>query len=275
MTDEKTEKKPGGSFETTRAILLAAVIALAIRSFIVEPFKIPSGSMIPTLLVGDYVLVNKSSYGVRLPITGTLLFETGEPSRGDVIVFRYPDDRSQDFIKRLVGLSGDRIEIRQRRLWINGQPLDRVDEGESHYLEVETRREVDVERYRETSLDGEEYTIIHRLPRSPNGFRNGPWIVPEGKYFMMGDNRDNSADSRVWHNHFVAAEDIKGRAFMIHWSWIVEYGEQDRAFVVGLMNTLWRLVTFQIEDVRWERIGRWLAGVAAEPPPLTGLGPGV
>ncbi len=261
---EKDESKGNGPFETLRAVLIAALIALAIRSFAVEPFKIPSGSMIPTLLVGDYVLVNKSSYGVRLPITGTLLFETGTPTRGDVVVFRYPDDRSQDFIKRLIGLPGDRIEVRDGLVWVNGQSLDRLAEGESHYFAVETRRDVPVERYLETSVDGQSYTIIRRIPRSPNG-RSGPWVGPASKYFMMGDNRENSADSRVWANPYVSAEDMKGRAFMIHWSWIVEYGQQERTFLVGLLNTLWRVATFQVEDVRWERIGRSLAGRAAAP----------
>ena len=122
---------PRKPFETLRALALAVLLALGIRAFIVEPFKIPSGSMIPTLLVGDYILVNKFAYGVREPFSGRLLVGLGEPARGDVIVFRYPDDPRIDYIKRVVGVPGDVVEIREGRLWVNGQIVDRVSEGES------------------------------------------------------------------------------------------------------------------------------------------------
>ncbi len=244
-------------FETLRAILWAALIALAIRSFVVEPFKIPSGSMIPTLLVGDYVLVNKFSYGVRLPITGTLLFGERPPARGDVVVFRWPDDPSQDYIKRVIGLPGDRIQIIDRRLWLNGQLVDRIDEGEYPMPSNESPGSASAARFRERNPEGLEYTVL-QAPGQIAGpaDRRGPWLVPEGHYFMMGDNRDNSRDSRLWDHPFVSPEQIKGRAFMIHWSWVVASAEQaPRSFIGDLFFTLWRVVTFQVEEIRWGRIG--------------------
>ncbi len=258
------EKRSRRGLETARAFILAILVALAIRSFVVEPFTIPSGSMIPTLLVGDFILVNKFSYGVRLPITGTLLLPVGEPMRGDVIVFRFPDDPRQDFIKRVVGLSGDRIEIRGGRVFLNGQVLDQVDEGDFTYFDVERARLVRMHRYRELDGAGVGYTVIHN-PGGPMMRERGPWIVPEGHYFMMGDNRDNSRDSRSWRNSFVRADQIKGRAWRIHWSWIVFSGRpRQRNPVLGLLDTLYRVVTFQIEEVRWGRIGRRVHGPAAD-----------
>ena len=251
-------------FETLRAILWAALIALAIRSFVVEPFKIPSGSMIPTLLVGDYVLVNKFSYGVRLPITGTLLFGERPPARGDVVVFRWPDDPSQDYIKRVIGLPGDRIQIIDRRLWLNGQLVDRIDEGEYPMASNESPGSASAARYRERNPEGLEYTVL-QAPGQIAGpaDRRGPWLVPEGHYFMMGDNRDNSRDSRLWDHPFVSPEQIKGRAFMIHWSWVVASAEQaPRSFIGDLFFTLWRVVTFQVEEIRWGRIGSKVGGPA-------------
>ncbi len=255
--------KESGWSDTARAVFWAALLALAIRSFVVEPFKIPSGSMIPTLLVGDYVLVNKFAYGLRLPITGTLLFEVGEPERGDVIVFRYPDDPRQDFIKRVIGLPGDRIEIKQGRLFVNGQPIDQVPEGDFLYTRVSTGEEQRTLRFRERNADGAEYTVIRVPPATRMRGPGGPWIVPPDRYFMMGDNRDNSADSRRWRNHFVAPDQLKGRAFMLHWSWVVDLGPQpERNFLQDLLHTVWSVVSFQVEEVRWDRIGRSISGVA-------------
>jgi signal peptidase I len=251
-------------FETIRAVLWAAVIALAIRSFVVEPFKIPSGSMIPTLLVGDYVLVNKFAYGVRLPVTGTLLFGGGAPARGDVVVFRWPDDPRQDYIKRVIGMPGDRIEIKDRRLFINGQLLDRIDEGAYAPPGSAAAAPGAIERFRERNPEGVEYTVL-QLRRDPSmpGQSDGPWIVPDGQYFMMGDNRDNSRDSRMWTHPFVTPEQIKGRAFLVHWSWVITSAEQaPRSFIGDLFFTLWRVVTFQVEEIRWGRIGHSVSGTA-------------
>jgi signal peptidase I len=253
--EKKKDAQPARKrFETTRALLLAVLIALAIRSFAIEPFTIPSGSMIPTLLVGDYVLVNKFIYGLRLPMTGT---------RGDVIVFRYPDDPSQDFIKRVVGLPGDRIELRKGRLWINGQPVDEVPEGEYVYADLERERTVRAQRFRERFDETGDHTIL-RLERDGRAPRRGPWIVPEGEYFTMGDNRDNSKDSRFWRQNFVRADQIKGKAEWIHWSWVVNRGRnQDRGLILGLLDTIYRVLTFQVEEVRWSRLGRDIAGPAS------------
>ena len=269
--EAEAEAKEGGAaqerprFETLRAIFWAALIALAIRSFVVEPFKIPSGSMIPTLLVGDYVLVNKFAYGVRLPFTGQLLIPVGKPKRGDVMVFRFPDDPSQDFIKRVIGLPGDRIEMRDRRLTINGALVERTAQGEYHYPTGDVTEPPSAERFLEKNPEGVEYTVLQWEPESLAGRPEptGPWVVPEGEYFMMGDNRDNSADSRRWRHTFVSPEAIKGKAFLIHWSWVIAPNDRaQRSFIGDLLFTLWRVVTFQVEEIRWHRIGHLVSGPA-------------
>ncbi len=242
--------------ETLRAFALAILLALAIRSFLVEPFTIPSGSMIPTLLVGDFILVNKFVYGIRLPITGTLIVPIGKPERGDVVVFRFPDDPSEDFIKRIVGLPGERIQIRGGRPFVDGQPLDRIEKGEFDYLDVERGRPERALRVCESAGTAKTYPVLHR-PGAGFAADRGPWIVPEDSYFMMGDNRDNSRDSRFWSDPYVDADQIKGKAWRIHWSWLVASGERrpDNP-ILSLLDTLWRLVTFQIEEVRWGRFFR-------------------
>lgn len=251
-------------FETARALILAILLALGIRAFIVEPFTIPSGSMIPTLLVGDFIVVNKFAYGLRLPITGTLLMSLGEPKRGDVIVFRYPDDPRQDFIKRVIGIPGDRIDVRGGRIRVNGQPLDQLSEGKFTYRDVIHDLDVTAYRYRERNPDDVSYTVLRRRAL-PSGGDQGPWIVPADHYFMAGDNRDKSADSRRWRNPYVRADQIKGRAILVHWSWVVAPGDRrDQGLILGLLDTLWRVVTFQIEEIRWSRLGRSVHGTAEE-----------
>ena len=256
---EEAKKRP---FETLRALALAVLLALGIRSFIVEPFKIPSGSMIPTLLVGDYIIVNKFAYGVREPFGGRLLFGGDTPDRGDVIVFRYPDDPRIDYIKRVIGLPGDKLAMRDGRLWMNGQPMDRVAEGEFSYYDHRTKREIVKRRYREIAANGAEYTVVREL--HPRGLvRDREWEVPEGRYFMMGDNRDDSKDSRLWQNPFVSPEQIKGKAVRVHWSWVIGGSSSpERGFLLDFLDTLWRVATFQIEEVRWHRIGRSVSGLA-------------
>ena len=201
-------------------VILAVFV---LRSFVVEPFKIPSGSMMPTLLIGDFILVNKFTYGIRLPIVDWKAISIHEPQRGDVMVFRYPPDPSLDYIKRVVGLPGDRIEYRNKRLWINGRevPERRVDD----YLSRERMQYS--ERYIE-DLGGVEHQILidSDAPSMPPFARAFPYsancnynsegmacVVPPGHYFMMGDNRDNSSDSRVW--GFVPEQNIVGKAFFI------------------------------------------------------------
>jgi signal peptidase I len=199
------------------------LIVFVLRSFLVEPFKIPSGSMIPTLLVGDFILVNKFTYGIRLPVINRKIVELNFPKRGDVMVFRYPVDPSLDYIKRVVGVPGDRIEYRNKRLTVNGRavPLRPV----ADYL---SRERMQYSRQFEETLDGIQHPILVEddapaLMQAPQPFPNfGNCLyntnglactVPPGHYFMMGDNRDNSSDSRVW--GFVPDENIVGKAFFI------------------------------------------------------------
>jgi signal peptidase I len=209
--------------EYVEAIVVAMLLAFAIRVFVVQAFKIPSGSMIPTLLIGDHILVSKLAYGIQWPTnckfqmnlppiscySSVALLSFGSPQRGDVIVFRYPEDEEKDFIKRIIGLPGDTIHIRNKMILVNGQPLDdhtftqRVDPG---------------------IIDG------HINPRD----NFGPVTVPDDSYFVMGDNRDQSLDSRFW--GFVRAEKIRGKAFRVYWSWSGQGS--------------WS------EWVRWERLGK-------------------
>ena len=199
------------------------LIVFLLRSFLVEPFKIPSGSMIPTLLVGDFILVNKYVYGIRIPVVNRKVLEIDRPRRGDVMVFRYPVDPGLDYIKRVVGVPGDRIEYRGKRVYLNGAPVPvrRIDD----YLSRE--RMQFSQRYVET-LNAKEHEILveEDAPSYVQRTRSFPFqdncnyntagltcTVPPDHYFVMGDNRDNSSDSRVW--GFVPDELIVGRAFFI------------------------------------------------------------
>ncbi|MCZ2721672.1 signal peptidase I [Marinomonas sp. 15G1-11] len=191
-------------------VIIAVIFGL--RSFVVEPFQIPSGSMLPTLEIGDFILVNKFDYGVRLPVLNTELIPTSSPKRGDVVVFKYPQQPNLNYIKRLIGLPGDVVSYHNKRLMINGKPVD-----EELLAELNTSlnpSKEPVALYKENV--GE---VNHQVYKS---YRNNPlegdWVVPDGKYFVMGDNRDNSSDSRVW--GFVPEENLKGRAFYVwlHWN---------------------------------------------------------
>jgi signal peptidase I len=194
-----------------------------IRSFLVEPFKIPSGSMLPTLRVGDFILVNKFTYGLRVPLAGWELLDLGDPERGDVIVFQYPNDPSVDYIKRIVAGPGDEVMFRNQTLLVNGEPVPTRKVGGYAY---EGRRGTRYgNRYRET-VNGESYQVLYT--ETGNGRRSipEPIRVPEGEYFVMGDNRNNSNDSRFWGtrtgNRYwdtVPEQNILGRAFLIWWSW--------------------------------------------------------
>ena len=200
------------------------LIVFLLRSFLVEPFKIPSSSMVPTLLVGDFILVNKFTYGIRLPVINKKIIDVNDPERGDVMVFRYPDDPSLDYIKRVVGVPGDRVEYRSKRLVINGEPVPTKQVED--YLSRE--RMQFSRRYVET-LNGATHEILieddagaelasagRAYPFSGNCNYNRSGLactVPPGHYFVMGDNRDNSSDSRVW--GFVPDENIVGKAFFI------------------------------------------------------------
>lgn len=169
----------------SRSFFPVLLLVLVIRSFIFEPFRIPSGSMMPTLLQGDYIFVKKYAYGLRLPVLETKIIETGEPERGDVAVFRLPSDPSVNYIKRVIGLPGDRIVYRGHRLTINGEQVEIERAG--------TAQQGDVPRFIE-HLDDREHAILISNPYSDAS--EGVYTVPEDHYFMMGDNRDNSRDSR-------------------------------------------------------------------------------
>jgi len=203
--------------EYSRSFFPVLLAVLVLRGFLLEPFRIPSGSMMPTLLIGDFILVNKFSYGIRLPVIHTKLTEGDKLKRGDVAVFRFPEDESLDFIKRVIGLPGDRISYYNRRLTINGKELDvkldRVYEGQGTIASTNMKGG---EIYQE-KLDG----AMHMMMTDPDiGFtHNGELVVPEGKYFVMGDNRDHSNDSRFW--GFVPEQNLVGKAIMIwmHWDW--------------------------------------------------------
>ena len=178
--------------EYAEAIIIAVLLALVIRQFAVQAFTIPSGSMMDTLLIGDYILVNKFLFGPEIPFTDRHLPGLRSPEHGDIIVFKYPNDESRDFIKRIIAVGGDTVQVRDNRVWLNGKQID------------------------------EPYVM-------PGSFRSGPsthcgyvygcepLVVPAGSYFVMGDNRDNSQDSRYW--GFVKREKIRGKAFLIYWSW--------------------------------------------------------
>lgn len=198
-------RKKSVARENIEAIVIAIILALIIRTFVVQAFKIPSGSMKDTLLVGDHILVNKFIYGIKIPFTDIKIFDFRKPNRGEVIVFSYPKDESKDYIKRVIGVGGDKILIRNKKIYLNGKLYD-----DSYGV------------YR-------DHTIIpgHVQPRD----NYGPQVVPKDYLFVMGDNRDRSADSRFW--GFVHLNKVKGKAFIIYWSWS------------GFMR-----------DIKWGRIGK-------------------
>jgi signal peptidase I len=196
----RTDKTASGDLESSRssrfrenaeAIFIAIIIALFIRTFVVQAFKIPSGSMKPTLQIGDHILVNKFVYGVKIPFLNTVLLPVKKPQRGDIVVFKYPLDPKKDFIKRVIGLPGDIVEIREKTIYINGQPLNH-----------------------DVGVFSDPRTIGGTIRPRDN---LGPITVPRDALFTMGDNRDESFDSRFW--GFVPLRDVNGKAFIIYWSW--------------------------------------------------------
>ena len=213
--DQNKSKSKGIVREYAEAIIIAVILALFIRAFVVQAFKIPSGSMKTTLLVGDHILVNKFIYGIKLPVVDRDLVRFGNPNHGDVIVFRYPLDTSKDFIKRVIGLPGDTIQIQDKQVFRNGQLMQ-----EPHARHTDPR-------------------ILSAGVSPRDNF--GPIVVPEHAVFVMGDNRDESYDSRFW--KFVDRSAVLGKAFVIYWSW-----NQDGE------------VTLDPEQayVRWDRIGDFI-----------------
>lgn len=177
--------------EFVESLLIAALIAFLARGFIIQAFRIPSGSMEPTLQVGDHLLVNRLSYVVKIPFTDIVIFNTGKPDRGDVVVFRYPKDKSKDFIKRVIGREGDVIEIKNKVVYLNGK---KINDPHAHFAEEQIIPAI--------------YAPRDNMP---------PITVPKDSYFCMGDNRDRSLDSRFW--GFVKTEELVGRALIIYFSW--------------------------------------------------------
>ena len=222
--------------EYSKSFFPVILAVFMLRSFLIEPFKIPSGSMIPTLHVGDFILVNKFTYGIRLPIISKKIIQMNNPRRGDVMVFHYPENPSVDFIKRVIGVPGDTIEYRNKQVYVNGQLQLQNPDGEYNYVENELKF-VHTDR-RVENLDGHNHAVLIN-PEMPDvhldAVSDFPYRencsysndetrckVPEGNYFMMGDNRDNSRDSRYW--GFVPDSMIVGKAFMI---WM-NFGELSR-----------------------------------------------
>lgn len=191
--------------EYSKSFFPVLLIVFLLRGFVVEPFRIPSGSMLPSLFIGDFILVNKFAYGVKLPIVNYKLIELDQPERGDVVVFRYPRDPSLDYIKRVIGLPGDHIAYYNKVLYVNNKPVDREFVGQ-----YKGPGQTYANEYVEKLKEGEHAMLL--LPARPNNLQ-GEYIVPEDMYFVMGDNRDNSNDSRVWGP--VPESNLVGKAFMI------------------------------------------------------------
>ena len=216
LTEEQAEFKEPWLVEMSRSFFPVLAIVLVLRSFLVEPFQIPSGSMLPTLEVGDFILVNKYAYGLRLPVAGTKIVDIGNPERGDVMVFRYPEDGATNYIKRVIGLPGDTIRYRNKQLFINGEPVPRDF----------VARLPPMERWREEM--GDVVHDIYLTMGRVTGSGEGEWEVPAGHYFVMGDNRDNSNDSRFWGT--VPDNLVVGKAFGIwmHWKSLTSLPSFDR-----------------------------------------------
>ena len=215
--------------EYTESIVIAVILALFVRTWVVQAFKIPTGSMENNLLIGDHLLVNKFMFGPTATSIGHKLLPVRDIRRGDVIVFKYPDEPDRDFIKRVIGLPGETLELRAKKVYIDGQPLD---EPYVHFLEP--------------ASDAQETTLFDVRERY------GPVRVPEGQYFVMGDNRDNSQDSRYW--GFLPRHYVKGRALMIYWSY--ESGREDYLDegAGATAKRMFSVVTHFFTKTRWERL---------------------
>jgi signal peptidase I len=216
--------------EYSKSFFPVILAVFLLRSFLVEPFKIPSGSMIPTLVVGDFILVNKYTYGIRLPVANVKVLAVNEPKRGEVMVFRYPENPSLDYIKRVVGVPGDRVSYINKQLSINGQAVPMTPVSDHPYAEAGLNFTTTKE-YTE-DLDGHAHAVlinpdipplqlanVRQFPHRGDCEYNEQGFVctvPQGHYFMMGDNRDSSSDSRYW--GFVPERNIVGKAFMIWWN---------------------------------------------------------
>lgn len=206
--ENKTIRKKSLFREYVEAALIAIFLALLIRTFVVQAFKIPSGSMEPTLLIGDHILVNKFIYGVKIPFTDHYILQIKKPKRGDVVVFKWPKNEEKDFIKRVIGIAGDKIEIKDDVLYLNDKKIM------TKYIGVYKDKYINsLNKYLEFFGENTHYVVDEYSKHE----HFGPVIVPENSIFVMGDNRDNSHDSRYW--GFVSLPKLKGKAMIIYWSW--------------------------------------------------------
>ena len=214
------EYKEPWYIDYSRSFFPVLLIVLILRSFIAEPFRIPSGSMMPTLLHGDFILVNKFTYGLRLPVLHNKVWSNKLPERGDVVVFRYPENPSLDYIKRVIGLPGDQLEYRDKTVYVNGEVMKQVDLGV--YVGKGRDAAMSGANKRQESLN----TVDHGMLVNDRRLSiDKSWTVPDDHYFVMGDNRDNSNDSRVW--GMVPEQNLVGRAFMIWMNWDISEGQFD------------------------------------------------
>ena len=201
--------------EYARSFFPVVLIVLILRSFLVEPFRIPSGSMMPTLLIGDFILVSKFSYGVRLPVLNTKIIELGEPEQGDVVVFRYPKNPSVDYIKRVIGLPGDRISYKDKKVYVNDKLMAQT--SVEIYQGLGQGKSMSEALHLKENLNEIEHSILIRKGQLSI---EASYVVPQGHYFVMGDNRDNSNDSRYWGT--VPEENLVGKAFFVWMNWDLE-----------------------------------------------------
>ncbi|XOV78454.1 MAG: signal peptidase I [Aestuariibacter sp.] len=242
--------------DTAQQIFPVIAFVLVLRSFLYEPFQIPSGSMMPTLLVGDFILVEKFTYGLKDPVARNKFYEFGAPERGDVVVFKYPENTNIDYIKRVIGLPGDTIVYRNKRIYIKpacedasecppATPVELNFENHGEFLQ----QLMPLDRFTETFPEGHSHQILRNPALLPNeasyyrqrDTRGDEWVVPEGHYFVLGDNRDNSRDSRFW--GFVSDENLVGKAVAIWMSF--EFDRPPSSAIPGWIPT----------GVRFERIG--------------------
>ncbi len=212
---EARSDEPSRPVEYATSFFPLLLLVLVFRSFMFEPFKIPSGSMLPTLLIGDFIVVSKYSYGLRLPVLNTKILETGEPERGDVFVFRFPEDPGINYIKRVIGLPGDTVTYRDKMLFVNGEPVEQEIAGPWIGEGVNRNRPGTRPQRRVEQLGESDHDILIHPSRRSGVART--WNVPDGHYFAMGDNRDASLDSRTW--GFVPEENLVGKAIRIWMHW--------------------------------------------------------
>ncbi|WP_371373001.1 signal peptidase I [Thalassotalea aquiviva] len=248
--------QPNPLVDTSVQVFPVIAFVLILRSFLWEPFQIPSGSMMPTLLDGDFILVNKFNYGLREPVARHKFWEIGHPERGDVVVFKYPVQPEIDYIKRVVGVPGDRVIYRNKTLYIQPQctdtskPCPNMERVVTDFKAVGEYQQLDMPLTRyQSNMPGKTHEVLvnnNTMPQTPRfynqrGFQKGEWLVPEGQYFVMGDNRDNSLDSRYW--GFVPEQNLVGEAVAIWMSF--EFDRAKDSWLPGWIPS----------GLRFERIG--------------------